>query len=57
MYEETLDQVEFIMNLEKVCDILINDDVAESVFNNGPNHLISNIVSIKRVNVLNEIFK
>ena len=54
---DDLDQVEFIMNLEKVCDIHIDDSVAESIFNNGPKHLISNIVSIKREKVLKEILK
>lgn len=54
---DDLDEIEFIMNLEKNCDILINDDVAELVFSNGPKHLISNIASIKRERVLNEILK
>lgn len=54
---DDLDQVEFIMNLEKITDFFINDDVAEIISQNGPNHLINNIVSVKREKILNDILK
>lgn len=54
---DDLDQVEFIMNLEKECDLHINDDVADEVSKNGPKHLINNIVSIKREETINKILK
>jgi acyl carrier protein len=52
---DDLDHIEFIMNLEKRCDLSINDDVCEELFSNGPNHLINNILSEKRENRLNII--
>ena len=52
---DDLDQIEFVMNLEKRCNISINDDVCEVLFSNGPNHLVNNILSEKRENKLNII--
>ncbi len=54
---DDLDQVEFIMNIEKRCNISISDDVAEEIFSKSPGELFSNLVSEKRERILNEILK
>lgn len=54
---DDLDQVEFIMNIEKKFNISIVDDLMEEIFSKPPSHLFNNIVSEKRERILNEIFK
>ena len=52
---EELDFIEMIMEIEKEYDIVITDDMVESIENMGFLEFYSNLTSIKRNNVLEKL--
>lgn len=52
---DDLDQVEFIMELEKEYNIAISDDIASKLYDSGFNQFKSMLLSISRAEKLDEI--